>query len=95
MDVLIESTRLLGLFSETAANIWHLHSDQAPPKTATPQPSNPAPMYSQTAIRGQGHALSTLATMGIQGVPNYSWHSFNMTWHGIYGVGSEMCIYKV
>ena len=37
MDVLIESTRLLGLFSETAANIWHLHSDQTP----TPQPSNP------------------------------------------------------
>ena len=36
MDVLIESTRLLGLFSETAANIWHLHSDQTP----TPQPSN-------------------------------------------------------
>lgn len=43
MDVLIESTRLLGLFSETAANIWHLHSDQKPPKLQT---SKTAPQYS-------------------------------------------------
>lgn len=48
MDVLIESTRLLGLFSETAANIWHLHSDQTPPKL---QQHNPAPLYSQMVIQ--------------------------------------------
>lgn len=39
MDVLIESTRLLRLFSETAANIWHLHSDHHPPTHPKPHPS--------------------------------------------------------
>lgn len=48
MDVLIESTRLLGLFSETAANIWHLHSDQ--PTHPKLQQHNPTPLYSQTVI---------------------------------------------
>lgn len=45
MDVLIESTRLLGLFSETAANIWHLHSDQTPtpPALQLHQPRQPRP----------------------------------------------------